>query len=198
MLMAPYNNRVSFLRSHSVDRLHSICRKTPQTSLAYFYCRYIDNCSAGELLATFLRHLIEDHEEVYPLVRTVYDEHKQRQIQLTNLTAIELLEDIVPLFKRIYMIVDGFDEVPEIEKMSVLEFLKRLPTHLLIFLRPMEAYSGILPSVTSLSIQARNGDIEACVLGKIRSSHRLRKLLQDDQAAIHKIIAKIQLKSCGM
>ncbi|KAJ3527065.1 hypothetical protein NMY22_g9920 [Coprinellus aureogranulatus] len=186
------------LASHSVDRLGVVCRSQQQACLVFVYCRYIDNCSTVDVLGTFLRQLTEDHDGALLITSQVYQYHQRHQTTLTEAEATEVLKSILAAFSKVYLVVDGLDEILDNQKMNVLGQLKGLAAHLLIFSRPMEAFSDVLPLVTTISIQARTGDIAACVLSRVKENHRLRRLLADNDAIKQTIVEKIQQKSQGM
>ena len=143
--------------------------------------------------------MLEDHlPDVYPTIQPVYEEHKRHQVPLGDSEALNVLGLVVQHFQKTFVVVDGLDEMLDIEKATILNELKTLQIHLLIFSRRMDAFMGFLPAVTSFSIEARNGDIEAFVRDRISNNYRLHRLLQDDDTAIQEVVTKIQEKSCGM
>lgn len=189
---------LSLPRSHSVDRLTNLCRDEAKASLAYVYCRYIDECTAGDVLRTFLRQLGESHSQVYSLVEKLYMASRRIQIQLQDPDAIQALKQAVELFDRTFFVLDGLDELSHQQIGSVLRYLKALPVHLLVFSRRLDTFKVLLPSVKTLAIEARDGDIEAFVRDRIDGSHHLHALLRHDSAGIQNVVKKIQSKSGGM
>ncbi|TEB19876.1 hypothetical protein FA13DRAFT_302243 [Coprinellus micaceus] len=187
------------LASHSVDHLvaNVVPAGTTNVALTYVYCRYLDNCKAGHILRSLIHQLVEDHRRAYSIVRSVFEDHKLRQVQLTDSRAADLLGNILRLFEKAFIIIDGLDEVPEIEKSKVLLYIRKLPAHRLIFSRPMTFYMDLLPSAT-LSIEARNADIEIFVLDRINSHPRLQRLLQHSETLVQEVTSRIQRKASGM
>jgi hypothetical protein len=186
-------------RSHAIDWLRVVCRQAPCRSLVYFYCQYLDKCTTGDVLHTFLRQLLKDHfPNVYPAIQPLYEEQKHHQVPLEDSEAISILGLIIQYFQKTFIVVDGLNEMLDIEKATILNHLKTLQINLLIFSRRMDAFMGFLPIMTSFSIEARNGDIEAFVHDRISNNYCLHRLLQHDDTATQEVVTRIQQNLCRM
>lgn len=189
----------SYLASLSVDYvIPSDENISAGTGDAFVYCRYLDKCTARGVLSTIVRQLLEAHPLVHSALKPTYERHRIRQTQPSLYEIVALLKVILPRFARVRAVIDALDEVVDEEKSKLLEALAALPIQLLIFSRPLDLFKDALPEVTSISILARDDDLERFVVERIKGSPRLRRLLHGKKDLEQEIVDKVKEKSCGM
>ncbi|KAJ3500680.1 hypothetical protein NMY22_g19181 [Coprinellus aureogranulatus] len=188
----------TILASQSIDYLSPLQGSQTRTGLAYIYCRYTEQCSSRDILCTFLRQLVETHELARDEIRPVFSKNQRYQRALTAQEAASLLFGFTHRLRRIFLIIDGLDEIADKEKSEILARLQEIPVHLLIFSRPMDLFQELLPRSRTVQIEARKRDIETFVLHRIDTSAHLRKVLQHRHDIILHMRERIQHKSRGM
>lgn len=181
-------------RSASVEQA-----RTSPYPVVYVYCRYVDKCTARDVLCSFLEQLVIRHPAVYQLLKPSYDEHRARQTRLSESEATEIIERALTVVNDSLAIIDGLDEVADEEKVKLLTILSNFPQiRLLIFSRPLELFTELLPSAKILPLQASDEDIERFVVDRINTHPRLRRLIAQKASLAAQITEIVNQKSQGM
>ncbi|KAJ3526142.1 hypothetical protein NMY22_g10290 [Coprinellus aureogranulatus] len=188
------------LASSSIEhtRMSSTEMGPSNSPVVYVYCRYVDRCTARDVLCSFLEQLVISYPAVYTLLRPSYDTHRARQTKLSESEAVQGLADALSLFNESFGIVDGLDEVADEEKVKLLTILSDLPIKLLIFSRPLELFVELLPSATFLPLLTSDEDIGRFVADRISTHPRLRRLVSQKEPLVGQIVETIKHKSDGM
>ncbi|KAJ7444312.1 ankyrin repeat-containing domain protein [Mycena latifolia] len=109
----------------------------------------------------------------------------------------EVLFSLVAEFQKVYIVVDGLDEYPEIQRQILLtRLVTRRPTiniNLLTTARPHIAHDLLLPHTETLEIIANSDDVRRYVEEQIKISPRLLRHVRQQPA----LQGEIELKICS-
>lgn len=108
------------------------------------------------------------------------------------------MEGLANMFAKLFVVVDGLDEVDDGTKEDLLQSLPSLGGNLLIASRPLDLFKGLLPNALHVPIQARTEDIRLLVLERIQRSPRLKSILRNKPDLVEKLSDRIKEKSQGM
>lgn len=117
---------------------------------------------------------------------------------LSEQELVHCLHDVIKLFSKVYVVLDGLDEVAIEVQEDLLRRLDLFEVNLLITSRPLEILSNMIPNALRIHIQARNEDIDVYVKNKVAGSARLRTITRRDPHLISKLSSRIQERSQGM
>lgn len=168
-------------------------------AVVYAYLRYSERRSYPDILASLLSQLVESHWEVaYPHIAPLYEHHLKTGDNITELELESALRSVCSALEKVFVVVDGLDEVDDEIKEALLQTLPSLGVSLLIVSRPLDLFTCYTPDAIFLSIQARTEDIGLLVLDKINKSARLKAILRGNAGLIDRLSSRIKEKSKGM
>ena len=97
----------SLVVDHLTEQLDS------SVGIAYLYCSFQseDQNECGELLAGLLKQLAKGLSSLPEPVKTLYNEHREnKQIRPTMDDISKALQQVVPMYKTVFIIIDAVDE----------------------------------------------------------------------------------------
>ena len=185
-------------RSIVIDHLQK--RFLRKTTILFAYSRYTDKYSVADLLASFVKQLAQDHQEiVFPILEPIYDDYKKKDIRPSNDALLYLLKKLLNLFEKAYIIVDALDEAPDDTRPDLLDALRLLPASLFLTSRPLEMLEQYHSNAAYIHIERENqNDIEHFLEKKINKSPWLTTMLRGKEAIRKEICTKLKEKSQGM
>lgn len=108
-----------------------------------------------------------------------------------------MLHSSVLALDQEHIVVDGVDEIAsDKEKITLLSGWEKLPTWTLIFSRPLDLHRDFLRSASSLSIEARNQDIENFVVSSLLNHASFKRTISGAQDALVREVAATVRKRC--
>ncbi|KAF6753233.1 hypothetical protein DFP72DRAFT_902290 [Ephemerocybe angulata] len=166
----------------------------------YAYLRYSERFTLHDILAGLLSQLVRSHDVVFEWIKTTaaYRNHKKLGDICTAADALELLRGAMRLFSRVFVVIDGLDEVDDMVKEGLLNAIPTLQANFLITSRPLEMFRCQVPDAVEISIQANLEDIALYVEETIKMSSRLKSILKDDIELKKRLQSQICEKSQGM
>ena len=110
-----------------------------ETAIVFAYCRHSDRYSVTDILAAFIKQLAQDHPSVVlPIIEPVYKDHHRKETRPSKQEIQRLVQRLVKLFKKTYIILDALDELPEDTRVHLPAVLSSLRASLLITSRPLQ------------------------------------------------------------
>jgi hypothetical protein len=111
---------------------------------------------------------------------------------------LELLQTLLPLFDRAFIVIDALDEFPDDARDGLLNALTSLQASLLITSRPSNAFY-LLRDVEYIEITDENEqDIELFIDRRFKESSNLTSLLKKREQVRRQIFAKLKEMSKSM
>lgn len=158
----------------------------------------MDRYSVTDILASFIKQLAERHPNVLPFIENVYQYHLKDATRPIEQEWLELLQTLIPLFSKVYIIIDALDEFPDDTRDEFLNALISLQTSLLITSRPSNAFS-LLSDIEYIHIGDENEeDIERFIHQRFRESSNLTSLLRKKDQILKEICTKLKEISKSM
>ncbi|KAH0561957.1 hypothetical protein GP486_003334 [Trichoglossum hirsutum] len=114
----------TILVSSVIDTLKASVTNSPLTVVAYHYCDYSapNSLEMPSILRATIKQLLEQHSDI--------PDHITQNLQECCLTDDELLTTylflVISLFPKVFLLIDGVDELGKEEQIAVLSILKRL------------------------------------------------------------------------
>jgi len=162
------------------------------------YCRYNAQLSSRDILRSLIWQLLTEHEVVRPVVEEEFKKHAVHGEELLQSTAVNLLTRLTMLFDQVQIVVDGLDELEDEDQVALLEAFAAIPAQIIIISRPLVLCLDYIPSAITLSIEARNEDIERFVKTKIDSDPKLRRNIGSKPTLLQEVVEKVKTKANGM
>ena len=167
-------------------------------AIVFAYCQYTDPHSTSDILSSFAKQLVERHPRVLSSVESVYKNHLADGTRPIEQEWLELLQTIVPLFNRVYIVIDALDEFPDNGRDNLINALTSLQASLLITSRPSNVFH-LLGDVEFIEIGEKNEqDIELFIQQRFKQSANLMSLLRKKEEIKSEICAKVKEKSKSM
>jgi hypothetical protein len=202
--LPPYHYfvRHSFLfRSIVVRHLQTSFSNNRDIAIIYAYCQYADPHPPHpitDVLSSLVKQLAESHSRVHSSVVPVCRNHITDGTRPIEQDWLKLLQTLVPLFSRVYIIIDALDEFPNNDRDGLLHALISLKASLLISSRPSIAFD-LLRHVELIDIGNENGrDIEFFIDQRFRESSNLSSLVREKESVRSEINAKLKEISKNM
>ena len=190
-----------FFRFRSIAIRHlegSFSKNRDDIAIVFAYCRYTERLSITDVLASFVRQLVERHSRVLSSVEVVYRNHLVDSTRPIEEDWLELLQTVIPLFKRVYIVIDALDEFPDSARDRLLNALVSLKASLLVISRPSNVFY-LLREVEYIEIGDENGkDVEFFIDQKFRESSNLTRLLRERELVRKEICGKLKETSKNM
>ena len=185
------------LRSIVVDHLERSFSNNHDIAIIFAYCRYTDRYSVTDILASFVKQLVERHSGLISVAEFVYMNHRRDATRPHERELLELLRTFIPLFNRVYIIIDAMDEFPDDTKDGFLMTLMSLQASLLVTSR--SSHWLHLHDIQYIDIEAENQkDIRLFIDKKIQESSKLTLLLRGKEHVKQQIGEKLQETSKSM
>ncbi|KAF6753023.1 ankyrin repeat-containing domain protein [Ephemerocybe angulata] len=183
------------------DHLENTFSDRSDVAIAYALLRYSEKTLCRDIFAALIGQIIGKHDSALAVLQVVYDRQESvqgRKLPLTEREALNTLQDLVKLFAKVFLIIDGLDEADDNVKDGLLQALPPMGANLLITSRPLDLFTSYTPDAIYISIQAQTDDIDLYVTRKIEKSARLRMIIRGDQALTEELKRLVREKSHGM
>ena len=168
------------------------------TAIIFAYCRHSDRYSSTDILASFVKQLAQRHSGVLSLVESVYMNHCEDGTPPRHEELLDILQKSIPLFNRVYIIIDALDEFPDDARDDFLKALVSLPARLLLTSRPTIT-SYLLEGEPYIEIGDENQkDIEFFIDQKFEESTSLKTLFRQNEQIWSQLRARLKETSRGM
>ncbi|KAJ7249844.1 ankyrin repeat domain-containing protein [Mycena rebaudengoi] len=130
----------------------------------------------------------------------LYAKHHEKRTRPSLEEMHTVLHSAVGNYSKVYLIIDAFDEYPELWRHNLLKYLAGFQPELNLLLtsRPHVEPETFFPNTPSLEIRATEEDIRHYVEGQIQGSPRLSKHVQSHPELRQEIETKIISKVDGM
>jgi hypothetical protein len=203
------------IRSIVIDHLKSYSREQ-QVSIGYIYCDYKDrrNQSTVNLISSLVKQLAMQQDNMPSQVREAYSKHGNGESSLSIDKHSELLESLLRLSKKSYIIIDALDEHlngDEKHPTVQIEFLRRVQEiqkqanassccRLFLTSRENRLIEDQLEGCTRVEIRATDSDIRQFLRARISdcSTFHLAGKLQTEDSLVTEIIGIVVEKAHGM
>ncbi|KAF5328527.1 hypothetical protein D9611_014368 [Ephemerocybe angulata] len=186
------------LVSVTVHDLQNRFQERKDVSVVYAYLRYSERRTYHQILASLLSQLVESHDVAYRHVAPICRRAQRTKEKITEPEMIQGLREACRALTKVFIVVDGLDEVDDDIKEALLETLPSLGANLMIVSRPLDLFTSYTPKAIFVNIQARTGDIELLVLHKINKSVSLKAILRGDSTLTKRLCDQVKEKSKGM
>ncbi|KAF5331962.1 hypothetical protein D9611_008863 [Ephemerocybe angulata] len=160
------------------------------------FLRYNERCALRDVFAALLCQLVKGHQCAYVYMKAVYARTQATGIVEQDL--VEALRDIFGALDRVFVVIDGLDEVDDEVRDGLLHVLPSLGANVLILSRPLELCWNHVPGALRLRAEARNEDIDLFVEAKIKLSSKLQAILNGDHVLIGRLKARVRASADGM
>jgi len=185
------------IRSITIRHLDSISNNRDDIAFVFAYCRYTDQLSITDILASFVKQLVKRHPRFLSSVVSVYRNYLVDETSPIEQDWLELLQTLISSFNRAYIIIDALDEFPDNARDGLLNALVSLKASLLITSRLSNAFH-LLGKVEYIEIGEENGqDIKFFIHQRFNESN-LARLLKEKQQVRSQICEKIMATSKSM
>jgi hypothetical protein len=162
-----------------------------ETAIVFAYCRHSDRYSVTDILASFIKQLAQDHPSVVlPIIEPVYKDHQRKETRPSKQEIQQLVQKLVKLFKKTYIILDALDELPEDARDHLSTVLSPLRASLLITSRPLQLLEAA-DAIVRIDVQNQQ-DIEIFIDKEIEETRRLRDMLRERQDVRKKICTSLK------
>ncbi|MCJ1378973.1 hypothetical protein MMC17_002072 [Xylographa soralifera] len=168
------------------------------------YCNYKDkdNQTAQDLLASLLKQLVQDCENLSDSVKALHRDHLKRNARLAPEDLIQAIQSEIANYRRVFIVVDALDECTEEgnRRVDLLHELRSLPrnVNVLITSRHNSAIATEFKGTMTLEVNAADSDITRYVLARIQREHRLARHVKADPVLQQTIVTEIVGRAKGM
>ncbi|KAH6910848.1 hypothetical protein BKA70DRAFT_94920 [Coprinopsis sp. MPI-PUGE-AT-0042] len=189
----------TMLSSIAVDYFQRQAEANPgKMSISFAFCRYTEPLSVTEILAALVRQNLENHPSLLSEVQPLYIKHRSKGTKPSQGELIQVLTRFTTRFEINIYSLDGLDEAMDEAQFSLLDIFSTMNVHFLITSRPLQRLQSVFPKAHRLDITVHDEDIALYVADRIRSSPRLRTLLDSDLVLKSKVTKEVTRKSGGM
>jgi hypothetical protein len=171
--------------------------------IAYIYCTHREqNQTAGNLVASLLKQLIQQRSAIPGNIRDLYKHHRSRQTRPSLSEYSRLLQAELRHFLKAFIVIDALDECSEesrIREHFLAEVQKLLPAvRLLVTSRHMPDIERKSEGAARLEICASDGDVKLYLESRIKSQHPLADYVETDPTLRSDILTTIIKRAHGM
>lgn len=193
----------TIITSIVVDDLSSRFDIDSNIGMAYIYCNFQrqNKQSIDYLLASVLKQLTPPHSSQLDNVKSVYDRHKKKRTRPSLEEIVQLLDSVVGIYSRVFIIVDALDEC-QVSDGCRLKFLSALFELQIRHRINIFATSRFIPEVTehfkdskTLVIYAKTDDVAKYLKDHM---HELPYFVQQNQQLQQEIVTGILSVIDGM
>ncbi|KAF6741617.1 hypothetical protein DFP72DRAFT_942612 [Ephemerocybe angulata] len=184
------------ISSFSMERLKQIFEAEEGVAIVGAYIRYTERPATRDIFAGLIAQLVEDYPCAYSYIRHIYIRRQKKALNEAGM--IKAFENLVGLFSKVFLIIDGLDEADDNVKDALLRVLPSLGANVLITSRPLDLYEHRLPGALHVSIEARTEDLDHFVEETVKSSSKLQAILRGDPDLIKQLKARVRETSKGM
>jgi hypothetical protein len=116
--------------------------------------------SIRDVLESLVKQIVERHDDLVPLIATVYAQHKKEGTKPTQQDLMGLLAGFITAGKSLFFVLDALDEMRAEHRPILLKLLASLDAKLFITSRPLESIQKQYPHAQIFQISATEADIE--------------------------------------
>ena len=193
----------TLLASIIIEHIQQNCQSTGD-ALAYIYCEYSlqKEQTVINLVSSIIQQLVERLPVLPSSVINLHERHKQQGScpALTEWTT--LLEECLPLFSTISIVVDALDECTEEDnaREKLISVIQQLGPNVRILCtsRPLMSFEGSFGKFTRLEVQANDHDVQLFLRQRIEQEARLRTHTQSKPSLVDLITNTIVAEVKGM
>jgi hypothetical protein len=170
-----------------INYLERLEEETPGGAIcvAYVYMRYTEPLTTRDILESLVKQIIERHEDLFPIVETLYAKHKRELTRPSQQDLLRLLSQFAELGKRLFFVLDALDELLSEERAIVLTLLASLDAKLLITSRPLPPLQQCFPGATIFEVAAHASDIDLLIQEYLLRNPDIKVLLQESNFEDH-------------
>ncbi|TEB26981.1 hypothetical protein FA13DRAFT_987346 [Coprinellus micaceus] len=189
----------TILISVCIERLQETFKNHQDVAIAYVYFRYSEQISWPDVLAAIIEQLAWSCNGAHDVLLAIYSERRNpRPTTRSERDLIAILQRIINDLNKVFIAIDGLDEVADETRVKLLEAFSSLDANILVTSRPLEPYASYAPKALWVPIQARTEDIGKLVEDRIQRNPRLKAILQGKPDLVKKLSDSIKEKSQGM
>ncbi|KAF7546323.1 hypothetical protein G7046_g9333 [Stylonectria norvegica] len=185
-----------------IENLQQQFGSDPDTVTSFIYCSYRNpDQDANRLLSSLLRSAIQQTQEVPQSIISCYDTYRSQSPKLPHDKATNLLQLFFSSVKRVNVLVDALDELPNtVRRPFVLELLRlQASCGINLFLTSRDIGEIQRPfgdrGALTLQIRASEEDVQACVSEQV---NQLRGFVTRSPELRQEVIEAITRASDGM
>ncbi|KAF6741448.1 hypothetical protein DFP72DRAFT_944051 [Ephemerocybe angulata] len=186
------------LSAASIKHLEYEFQDHLDVATAYAFLRYSDQRTSRDIFAALLCQMIRARTVALEHVKPLHTRCLQDGDELTETELIVAFREVVKLFRKVLIIIDGLDEVSDSVKEALLRTLPTMDINLLITSRPLDLFTYHTPNALRFQIEALGDDIELFVTHAVQESASLHAITQDDSDLLQLVKDEVKKKSEGM
>jgi ureidoglycolate hydrolase len=177
--------------------------KQENVGIAYIYCTHREqNQTAGNLIASLLKQLIQQRPAIPVNIRDLYRHHRSKQTHPPLSDYSRLLQAELHHFSKVYIVIDALDECSEESRIRE-HFLAEIQglspmVQLLVTSRHIPDIEHKFEGAARLEICASDGDIKRYLESRIERQLPLASYVSTNPALRSDILTTITLKAHGM
>jgi ankyrin repeat domain-containing protein 50 len=177
--------------------------KQENVAVVYIYCTHRQqNQTAGNLVASLLKQLIQQRTDIPGNIRDLYRHHRSRQTHPPLSEYSRLLQAELRHFLKVFIVIDALDECSEenrIREHFLAEVQKLSPmVRLLVTSRHMPDIERKFEGTAQLEIRASDEDVKRYLESRIESQLPLAKYVRTDPTLRSDILDTIIKRAHGM
>jgi hypothetical protein len=177
--------------------------KQENVGVAYIYCTHRQqNQTAGNLVASLLKQLIQQQLDIPGNIRDLYRHHRSRQTHPPLSEYSRLLQAELRHFLKVFIVIDALDECSKenrIREHFLAEVQKLSPmVRLLVTSRQMLDIERKFEGAARLEIRASDKDVKRYLESRIESQLPLANFVRTNPTLRSDILATIIKRAYGM
>ncbi|KAH6903929.1 ankyrin repeat-containing domain protein [Coprinopsis sp. MPI-PUGE-AT-0042] len=165
--------------------------------VAYVYLRYSEPLSVRDVLESLVKHIVEKHPDLIPIVEGLYAKYRQEQAKPSQQDLMEVLARFIECGKTLFFLLDALDEMRSEDRATLVTLLVSLDARLFITSRPLESLQRQFPDAQFFNIAATPSDLDLHIKDFLRRSPDVLELLEGTDLE-GRIVETIHQKSGGM
>lgn len=194
----------TIIASSIIDKLHEEQKYDDSIAVAYIYLDYKERVDQNlpSILALLLKQIIRACPRSLAKLQRLFREKADADIRFPEITDItSLLDDTANEYRKLYIIIDAFDESESTRAQENLaEHLVLLQdldcqTKILITSRTRPSMAGDFYRSDAMELQVYCDDIRSYLEYRMRSERKLRRQVEND-ADLRAHIIKVIIKKC--
>jgi ankyrin repeat domain-containing protein 50 len=159
--------------------------------------------TASYLISSLLKQFIEEQKDFPAEVTALYKTHKKYQTRPSFSEYSTLLQSVVTVFSKVFIVIDALDECTESgnTRRSIIDATKSLlskEAHIMVTSRKLPQIESLCKEWLQVEIRAKDQDIWLYLDAHIEDESELVDVIQDNPEIRNHIIKTIVQKSQGM
>ncbi|PPQ88247.1 hypothetical protein CVT25_005299, partial [Psilocybe cyanescens] len=192
------------LSSIVIEYLENLHSEENNNAVVFMYCRHDDTYTVTDFLASLVKQLVEEHHDrpsIFQAVNDMHDAHRKKETCPSEIDLLGLLQQLFTSFKKVFIILDAFDEASYNVRSHLLAKLLSLKAVLLVTSRPLGLglSKTLPPDAVHINIGAQTlSDIQLFVRNEVKTNSDILDLVGDDDLCMSKVCTKIEENSKEM